>query len=249
VDPLSESGKRIREHGYNSPFEEVVIAERLRQLGVPTTYPRAIYRTAHQSTEAGYLRDRRRYADHAHVSVGSPPESVLFVDYDYYTIWDYFRGCDPERGWQGGQWIDLEQAREQGLVQATESQEILRCAQSILAALGSEDENLDEHEFALRLDGVGQVCRNDRGEMDITLGIDAMCAYEAGFLDDAGYRAVIKRLDAKLRSADCEKLDLSGAHVLLSLNLAGQMNLDRDGEPIATLCNFECIRGLYRPIR
>ncbi|MGB6002347.1 MAG: hypothetical protein WBI00_17875, partial [Thermoanaerobaculia bacterium] len=250
VDPLTVNGKRIREHGYNSPFEEVVIAERLRQMGVSTTYARAVYRTGHRSTETGYLRDLRRYEEHdGLVTPGAFSEAILMPDYDYYTIWDYFRGCDPERGWKGGRWIDLEQAREQGLVTQNESQEVIGRTKDLFQGLDLEDDALDEHEFAVRLSDDGQVLRGDRGETDVTFGIDAMTAYETGLLDDSAYGRVISRLQGKLRAADCEKLDLEGSHLLLSLGITGRFNEDRDGELLVTLCNFEFVRGLYRPIR
>ncbi|GAB4196267.1 MAG: hypothetical protein Kow00105_10440 [Phycisphaeraceae bacterium] len=36
TDPFYGHGKRTREYGYNSPFEEVAAAEKLRSLGIPT---------------------------------------------------------------------------------------------------------------------------------------------------------------------------------------------------------------------
>jgi hypothetical protein len=44
-------------------------------------------------------------------------------------------------------------------------------------------------------------------------------------------------------------LNLGGQHLLLSLNTDGQFREDENGQLVVTLCNFEFIRGLYRPIR
>lgn len=250
VDPLTEDGKRIRDHGYNSPFEEVLLADRLRHLGVSTTWARAVYRTSHRSTESSYLRDVRRYEEHAGLMTpGSNPEPILQPDFDYYTIWDYFRGSDPERGWTGERWMDLEQARERRLVTESESREAIWRAQELLRNLDLENDALDEYEFAVHLDDDGQMLRDDRGEMDVTFGIDAMTAYETGLVGDNAYTRIIEGLQGKLRAADCEKLDLKGSHLLLSLGLNGRFRVGRDGEPAVTLCNFEFVRGLYRPIR
>ena len=98
IDPLTPSSRNIRESGYNSPFEEVAIATRLRQMGIPTTWPRAIFHTGHETAQAARLRDPRRFADHAaYVVPGEPPEPVLYDGHDYYVIWDAYRGADPPR--------------------------------------------------------------------------------------------------------------------------------------------------------
>ncbi len=95
----------------------------------------------------------------------------------------------------------------------------------------------------------GGLRRDDSGRLDVALSIDALTAYEYGLLDDERYRTVIEHLDARLHAVDCEKLNVSGTDLLLSMNPDGRFALDGHGEILATLCNFELIRGLYRPIR
>jgi len=43
VDPFKDDAREIIEFGYNSPFEEVALAEKLTRAGISTTYPRAVY--------------------------------------------------------------------------------------------------------------------------------------------------------------------------------------------------------------
>ena len=253
VDPLTGWGKRIREHGYNSPFEEVAIAERLRQMGIPTTCSRAIYRTGHPSTKPGYPRDDRRFTDHADlVTPGPSPEPVLSPHHDYYTIWDCYRGADPEQpaeGLEGPSAIDLERGREAGLVSAEQLAEVVGTTRQRLRTLGFGDEGIAGDDLIVFPHRGGGLRRDDRGRIDVALCIDALTAHEYGLLDDGVYRTVIEHLDAKLHAVDCEKLNVSGSDLLLSMSPDGRFARDAYGEVLATLCNFELIRGLYRPIR
>jgi hypothetical protein len=252
IDPIHGLGKRIREHGFNSPFEEVAIAEMLRQMGILTTYPRAIYRTGHQSTKAGYLRDERRYLDHAHlVTPATEPEPVLSAQYDYFTIWGYFRGIDPLANYLSRghpDLVDLDKAREDGLITEDEYERTLRDTQRRLAAIGIAGERLDDHEFVLSVTSSGMLRRDERGNLDVTLCMDALTAFECGLVDERQYRDLVERVRAKLAAVDCEALDLGGNHLLLSMDPDGQLRRDERGEPLVALCNFELIRGLYRPI-
>jgi hypothetical protein len=251
TDPLRERGKRIREHGYNSPFEEVAIAERLREMGIATTYPRAICRTGHRTIQAAHLRDESRFADHAHLEAPeTPPEAILSPEHDYYTIWDMFRGIDPQeedtdRLAHGV--YDLVRAHEDGFVEKPEYVATLKRIASALRRLGFPPTMLEADEFALSIGPEGPH-RDAEGALQITLSIDALTAYEYGLLDDSAYHALVERLAARLQAVDCEKLDLQGKHLLLSMNLDGEFHLDSSGECAVTLCNFELIRGLYRPI-
>jgi hypothetical protein len=251
VDPLQERGRAIREHGYNSPFEEVAIAVRLRQMGISTTAPRAVCRTGHRTIQAAHLRDERRFADHAALETPEiPPEKILSSEHDYYTIWDVFRGVDPtpddSAGGARGVY-DLLRARDDGLIDEAEYRTALERARNSLRTLGFAVAELEPDEFSLSIGAAGPH-RDEDGDLEITLSIDALTAYEYGLLDDAAYRALVDRLAERLRAVDCEKLDLQGKHLLLSMNLAGVFQLDPAGEVAVTLCNFELIRGLYRPI-
>ena len=91
VAPESESGRRMIDYGYNSPFEEFSYALAVNARGIPATYPRAIYMTGPQSEAMPYIKDRRRYESHAGLTTpdGQP---ILRPDHDYIKIWGFWNG-------------------------------------------------------------------------------------------------------------------------------------------------------------
>jgi hypothetical protein len=252
VDPLYPQGRRILEHGYNSPFEEVAIAEHLRQAGIRTTHPRAVFRTGHPSTRTFYLRDERRFEDHADLLTPEwNAQPILQPDYDYYTLWGRFRGIDPVLAGDPespGGVVDLEQARDEGLVSQETFENAVESTRKRLAAIRFPDQYLDAADFVVRYDGRA-IRRDDHDRLDIILCIDALLASEFELIDLDSYRHLIHRLEARLEAADCEKLNLAGNHVLLSMSPDGRFQRDAQGEIETVLSSFEFIRGLYRPIR
>ncbi len=63
TQPLIQT-HRVKECGYNSPFEEFSIAFELTRRGIATIYPRAIYKTG-LTADTGCIADKRRYESHA----------------------------------------------------------------------------------------------------------------------------------------------------------------------------------------
>jgi hypothetical protein len=248
VDPLEPAGRRIRQAGYNSPFEEVAIAERLREMGIATIRPRAIYRTAHETMKAPRLRDPSRFTDHAGlVTPEDPPQPVLSPEFDYYTIWDTYRGKEGHR--EGGRAeIGLDQACAEGLVTDPEAERAMEAARRRLSHTALPVEAIADDEFVVRLDAKGAPCRRDDC-VELVLSLDALTAYEYGLLDEQGYRALMGRVDERLRAVDCEMLGPSGRNLLLTVGPDGKLEHDAGGEIHVALCNFALIRGLYRPIR
>lgn len=246
VDPLGE-GKRLREHGYNSPFEEVAGAETLREAGIFTTYPRAIYRTGHQSSNSAHLRDERRFATHASLTTPEhPSEPILRRDYDYYTIWGYFRGIDPHQRQAAREAcavLDLEQACGQGLIDEADYHHALRRARDRLRELGINTEGLEDYELVMSVRDGETICRDLDGELDLRLCIDAQSTYEYGLLSEQAYAQLIQQLDARLRLAGWESLNLAAHHLLLSMTPRGILGCEHDGELHVVLCNFEFARG------
>ena len=252
ADPLSPGARRIRAAGYNGPFEEVAIAERLREMGIPTTRPRAIYRTGHESSKAMHLRDPRRFAEHAGLLTPEPsPAPILRPEFDYYTLWDTYRGLDPVvAAGPGGVpgVLGLQRARDDGLITDAERQRTLDDARRRLSATALPAASIAEDEFVVCLDPAGAPQR-DGDRVRVVLSLDALSALEFDLIDEPTYLAILRRMTERLRAADFEKLDPSGRHLLLTVDPDGRIRRDASGEPHAVLCNFALVHGLYRPIR
>jgi len=250
VDPLVAGSGAIREHGYNSPFEEVAIAEQLRQAGVCTTYPRAIYRTGHRSSRIAHRRDLRRFATHAHLMTPEhASEPILSPDYDYYTIWGYFRGIDAQMasGQGTGGVTDLEQAYDDGLLDKQRYDDMVGRVQRRLQAVGFNVDEMEPYEFAVPVGAEGTLRRGDDGAVDVHLCIDAQTAFEYELMTEETYRDLIKRLEAQFQAAGWENLNLLGHHLLLSMNPDGKLKTGEQGHPVAVVCNFELTRALNKP--
>ncbi len=251
VDPLSAESRRIREAGYNSPFEEVAIATRLREMGIPTVTPRAVYRTGHASVKAMRLRDPSRFAA-ASARADADAASrgpALSPEHDYYTIWDTYHGVDavPGQGASHG-YSALDRAVEDGVLTEAEVTATLDRTRARLARTALPPESLAPHELVVPLDAEGRA-RREGGEPLVVFSLDALTAYEYGLLREPDYLALLERFDERLRAVDCEKLDRTGRHLLLSVDPDGRLHADAGGAPHATLCGFSLIRGLYRPFR
>lgn len=252
TDPFYELGKRIRAYGYNSPFEEVALALTLRRAGLTTIHPRAIYRTGHESIKAGYLLDDRRYELFAEMTT-PPPESepVLSARHDYYVIWGYWRGVDPQgAAIRAGRWnfVDLRKAREDGVLDEDEHAALLDETRDRLLAAGFDDITRDDDEYLLILDRDHKPMRDEQGRLEITLSADALTVFDYGLIEEEAYRRLIERAEAKIHRAGCDPLNLSGNHLLLSMNPDGQLRRDRRGNPQVALCNFELIRMNLCPL-
>jgi hypothetical protein len=252
ADPLTDQGRRIRAHGHNSPFEEVLLAERLREMGVPTVVPRAIYRTAHTTVSARHLIDSRRFEDHAGLwTPDDPREPVLASGFDYYTIWDCFRGASPPGEGDGPGMrgvVDLDRAEDEGLLSPEECEATVRRSRERLVRRGLPAEGVEREDLVVRLAADGRVMRSAEG-VEVILALDTRTAYEYGLVDEPTHRAIVERMDQRLRAVDFEKLDPNGRHLLLTMDPDGRFVRDAAGAIHATLCNFSLIRGLYRPPR
>lgn len=246
VDPFYERGKRIREHGFNSPFEDVAIATRLLRAGIACVHPRAIYRTGHESTRAAHLRDPRRYATHAGlVTPGPVPEPVLSPNFDYYTILGYFRGMDPHKYYRRqGHWgfIDVEKAYDDGLLTQDEYRHAADLSRRRLEKVGFASETIDDSEFLLLFNEDESLKCDANGELEVIWCTDALAAFERELLDEAAYRALLQRMEDRLKPLGYEALDLGGDHLLISINPDGVIRRNEQGEIEVTMCNFELVR-------
>ncbi|MBI5503275.1 MAG: hypothetical protein HY899_00625 [Deltaproteobacteria bacterium] len=245
-DSLADGGERTREHGYNSPFEEVAIAVRLRKRGVLSSYPRAVYRTGHRSNKAESVSDRRRFDTHASLMTPEKaPEPLLSPDYDYYTIWGYYRGVDPEIEHRRCAVVtDLEQAWREGLVGNLEYEDIVRTVRSRLRDLDLGEKGDEASEFAVSVGEDGIVRRDAHRAIDVSLCVDAQTAYEHRLIGEQAYQSLLRRLEERLAIAGARMLNVAGHHLLLSMHPDGRLNLDEDGQPAVVVCNFEFIRDV-----
>jgi hypothetical protein len=178
-------------------------------------------------------------------------EPILKQDYDYYTIWDYYRGEPPAVQVQAAnsRAVDLDRVLEDGVVSADEYNEIMEQTLERLQTIGFAGEELDPREFtAVVHEGVG-IASNTENRVSVLTAVDALTAFEYALLNADEYRETVERTATRLRAIDCELLDASGKHMLLSMDPCGNLMTDETGNVVVTLCNFELIRGLYRPLR
>ena len=249
VDPAYEPGKSIMAYGFNSPFEEVRIAQALRDRGVRTVYPRAIYRTAHESVRAHYLIDPRRYESHASLrNPDDPAQSILISGHDHYTIWGQWRGIDvvaEYRHAHGDTATDMPQAYEDGLLSAEDYGRLTDTTHARMMALGFTDAAVQHLQFLLvRAPGGDGFCRDASGDLQVIFCVDALRAFEYGLLSEKNYRQLIERHRGRLWKVGFESLNLQGAHLLLTVDTHGELLREEDGEPLAVQCNFKLIQQI-----
>jgi len=242
-DPISESGRKAREFGFNSPFEEVAIAEELRRLGIPTVYPRAIYRTDHQSLPAEWISDNSRYESHRPFRTpdGAP---LLESNHDYFTLWGYWRGIDPTKGYgESVHWgmTEVAQAFEEGLITRREYERVIETTQNRLARLGFTG-SISQDRFLLYIEK-GEVLRDEHGDPAVTLSVNGYRAFELRLLNMDEYLAMIQHTQERLLQHGYEPLNLKGDHLLLSLDPDGRVKRDAEGHIEIVLCKFEQIRA------
>jgi len=134
----------IREHGFNSPFEEFALALELTRAGVSTIYPRAIYMTGHKANVPRVIADRRRFDQLADLRTpdGAP---AMSQSHEYITIWGFWNGTDEMLAVQDGQFVqgvDAARARTEGRVTPDFVTALMERAAERLRSVGFEDLNL-----------------------------------------------------------------------------------------------------------
>lgn len=166
MDPFKEDERKIIEHGYNSPFEEIAMALDLARMGVPTTYPRAIYMTGQESRLADMLRDESRYRSHAHLRTpGDAP--LLRPDRDYLVVWGYWNKPDAllaQADRDHYRPIDALNARRERILSDDAYVAVMGRVRERLAEIGIEDLNLRGNHVLLALDRNGELIRAENGQ-------------------------------------------------------------------------------------
>ncbi len=171
ADPFVRREKRILDHGYNSPFEEIAIAMDLSRRGIETTYPRAIYMTGHKSKVASRLVDASRYETHAGMKTpdGHP---ILSRNHEYLGIWGYWNGPDDvlavkdEVVYKG---IDALSAYRDGRLTQRGYVRVMRAAKKHLAAAGIEDLSLRGNHLLLSIDRTEKLAVDASGQPTVRI--------------------------------------------------------------------------------
>ena len=249
-NPLEDKPSAIVEQGYNSPFEEVAIAERLRINGLNITPPRAIYRTGQKSTSRKFILDDRRYqAARGLTTPEDPPEPLLSDQHDYYVLWGCWRGIDPEKGYFPGNphwgFTTVNQALNDKLISPDEASSIMAGTVSKLQRRNIAQMFFGKYDFLLTFnDDMTTLKKDKNGDYVITISVDAYQAYYLKLLDGAQYRALLHETASDLRNLGYEMLNLAGDHLILSINPDGSLMLDEHGRITRSISNFELMRKL-----
>ena len=165
----------MKQHGYNSPFEEFALSMELASLGFSVVYPRAIYVAGLESPRAAdYVTDQRRFRSHA--GLKNPEGGPLLTPlHTYLTLWGWWRGRVDEVGdpvVTPCSCIDMVRAVERELITAEEQQRLLERTQTRLTEAGFETFLKPSHGL-LSLDNEGRLYRDEGGEPSI-----ALCNFE-----------------------------------------------------------------------
>jgi len=165
TDPFRPDEQRIMEYGYNSPFQDFALSQDLTCKGMPTTFPRAIYMTGHESSISGHLLDRSRYERHAALLMpdGTP---VLRQDRDYVSIWGYWNKPDKslaETDTDHYRPIDALRALREGKLDRDLYLCLMQRLKQKLAAMGYEDLDFGGTHKLLALDKTGEFLSDDDG--------------------------------------------------------------------------------------
>jgi hypothetical protein len=155
--------------GFNSPFEEFAIAQRLAELGVPTVYVRAIYMTGSAKLEAS--GDLRRYESHRHL-VGADGLPLLRQDRNYITLRGYFNGSDSWVASRTGALcrpVNLLQAVARELIDRARYQELYEGMLRQLRAAGYDGSLLRGNDMLLAVEAEGNLLRNEDGQPQVRI--------------------------------------------------------------------------------
>jgi len=159
MDPYYKAEEKMLKHGYNSPFEEIALAMLLNDLGILTTYPRAVYMTGHETNISKDIIDSSRFISHAGLLTpdGLP---ILREGRAYITIWGYFNGPDEMLAVEDGNYytgITALHAYKRGLITMQLYSRLLNETRERLAEVGFEDINLRGSHIMLSFDRAGRL--------------------------------------------------------------------------------------------
>jgi len=161
----------VREHGFNSPFEEFAYALELSRRGVKTIYPRAIYMTGTKREPDHQAADERRFSELAHL-LTPDGEPALQKGCNYITIWGYWNGPDELLAAQDdGHYtaMNVKHACADHLISAQVMEELVRAKAGKLAQCGLEDLNLKPDHLLISFDPKQKLVLDTLGKPEVRL--------------------------------------------------------------------------------
>jgi len=171
VDPFKKDEKKILEHGFNSPFEEVALALELSKKGIATIYPRAIYMTGDKTKFSSEIFDNSRYE--SHTDYMAPDNIPILKEKRYYIIiWGYWNGPDEKIADKDDDFyegINALTAYRDGVITEKQYLNLLQLTKKRLIKVGIKDLNLRGDHLLISFDSKGNLVTNSRGNPEIRI--------------------------------------------------------------------------------
>jgi hypothetical protein len=161
----------VREHGFNSPFEEFAFALALSRQGVRTIYPRAIYMTGSKPEPGEQPADERRFAALANL-LTPEGEPAIRKGCNYITIWGYWNGPDELLAAQDDLHyiaINAKRACADKLISPKVMTELVRAKAAKLSQCGLEDLNLKPDHLLISFDPNQKLVLDSSGKPEVRL--------------------------------------------------------------------------------
>ncbi len=161
----------VREHGFNSPFEEFAYALELSRHGVKTIYPRAIYMTGSKREPDQPAADERRFSELAQL-LTPEGEPALRKGCNYITVWGYWNGPDELLAAQDDchyTAMNAKHACADHLISVPVMEELLRAKAGKLAQCGLEDLNLKPDHLLISFDPRQELVLDAAGKPEVRL--------------------------------------------------------------------------------
>jgi hypothetical protein len=177
VAAFGPAGFRALAHGFNSPFEEVSLACRLRKRGLDCITPLAIYRTGRRSRFAESRFDGSRFRSHEGL-LACDGSSVLLADHHYITIWEPWAGprssgVPDAEATPASLAVNVAQAADRGLIDEDQAAAVTDRFRQRLQGEGVEVMRLSPAHLLVALDDEGAVVA---GEDDLPAA--CMCNFQ-----------------------------------------------------------------------
>jgi len=171
MDPFKEDEKKILEHGFNSPFEEVSLAVELGSQDIATIYPRAIYMTGDKMEVSSEIFDNSRYKNHKKY-IASDRMPILKKNRYYIIVWGYWNGPDEKIAYQDGNYyegVNVLTAYRRSVISEKEYLNLLHVTKEKLFKIGIEDLNLRGDHLLISFDSGGKLITDDQGTPEIRI--------------------------------------------------------------------------------